>query len=60
MNKNIEVSCLVCDWAGKKKEAKWHDMSDFADDSMCDNQKGSGMYECPECGEPCEVMDDPR
>lgn len=51
-----EVSCLVCSWAGEKKDAKWHDLSGFDDDSLCSNQKGSGWFECPECGECCQVL----
>jgi hypothetical protein len=55
-----ELACLACDWTGEKKAATWNDMSNFDDDSMCSNQEGSGCWECPECGEPCEVNDDPR
>lgn len=51
-----ELSCLMCDWAGEKKGAKWHDLSNFDDDSLCSNQEGSGWYECPECGEVCQVL----
>lgn len=55
---NDELSCLVCDWSGEKKKAAWHDLSGFIDDSMCDNQKDSGWYDCPECGEVCEVLNE--
>jgi hypothetical protein len=52
----MEVACLICDWSGKKEDAKWHDLSGFSDDTLCDNQEGSGWYECPECSEICEVL----
>ena len=48
-----ELACLVCEWSGPKKDAKWHDLSGFDDDSMCSNQKGSGWWECPKCEAPC-------
>jgi hypothetical protein len=48
-----ELQCVECDWTGPKKHAHWNDMSNFADDSMCDNQAGSGMWECPDCGGLC-------
>ena len=53
-----ELACLVCDWAGEKKDATWHDLSNFNDDSMCSNQEGSGWWECPECGECCQPLED--
>jgi hypothetical protein len=52
----IEVACLVCDWSGKDKDATWHDLSGFDDDTLCSNQKDSGWFECPECKEICEVL----
>lgn len=53
----VEVACLVCDWEGTSDEAIWHDLSDFHDDSMCDDHEGSGWFECPDCGEVCQVLD---
>jgi len=50
------ISCILCDWAGKGEDAIWHDLSGFDDDTMCGNQEGSGWYECPECGEVCQVL----
>lgn len=53
------VVCMVCEWTSKKEEygkAKWNDLSKFDDDSMCSNKKGSGWWECPVCGYPCQEM----
>ena len=47
------LACIECDWVGIADEAVWHDLSNFDDDSMCSNQKGSGWWECPECGGVC-------
>ena len=53
----LRLSCLCCDWTGPKTEAHWHDMSHFDDDSMCSNQEGSGLWECPSCGEACREIE---
>jgi len=53
-----ELACIICDWSGSKKNAEWHDLSNFDDDTMCSNQEGSGWWECPECGEVCQPFDD--
>ena len=45
----MKLCCIECGWTGDCKQARWIDMSNFYDDSMCDNQKGSGMWECPKC-----------
>ena len=54
---NPELACICCDWSGLKEDATLHDLSDFDDDTMCSNQEGSGWWECPECGEVCEVLE---
>ena len=51
-----ELACLICDWSGFKDPKMWHDLSGFDDDSLCSNQKGSGWWECPECGECCQEL----
>lgn len=58
MSDEVELACLVCDWAGEKEDATWHDLSGFHDDSMCDFQEGSGWWGCPECGEVCRPLED--
>lgn len=51
-----EVACLICEWSGNKEDAKWNDLSGFDDDTLCSNQQNSGWYECPKCGDICEVL----
>jgi hypothetical protein len=52
-----EIICLSCDWAGKEKEAIWHDLSGFDDDTLCSGQSDSGWFECPECKDICEPLE---
>jgi hypothetical protein len=53
---SCNLNCLCCDWSGSREDAVWIDMSNFYDDSLCSNQDGSGMWECPNCEGPCEDL----
>ena len=50
LRKQTQMVCLDCGWTGTKRQAKWIDMSGYADDTYCSGQKKSGMHECRQCG----------